>query len=91
MYILAIGVDLGTTFSVVGVNINGKVQIISDSERHVIFPSVVSYQANGEILAGYKALPFLTTDAKRTIYNAKRFIGRSLTGKIFLFSNMGTS
>jgi predicted aconitase with swiveling domain len=42
-----IGVDLGTTFSVVGVSINGKVNIIPDAQGNVIFPSVVSYQGNG--------------------------------------------
>lgn len=36
------------------------------------------YQGNGEILAGYDAIPKLTSDSQRTIFNAKRFIGRSL-------------
>uniref|UniRef100_A0A7S0SSX6 Uncharacterized protein n=1 Tax=Chromulina nebulosa TaxID=96789 RepID=A0A7S0SSX6_9STRA len=75
--VTTIGVDLGTTFSVVGVNINGKVHIINDSKGHLIFPSVVHYQSNGEILAGYDALPFLTSDPLNTIYNAKRFIGKN--------------
>lgn len=42
-----VGVDLGTTFSVIGVSINGKVNIIPDQQGRVIFPSVVSYQGNG--------------------------------------------
>lgn len=46
-YDLAIGVDLGTTFSVVGINKNGKVIIIEDKHKHRIFPSVVSYLDNG--------------------------------------------
>ncbi len=45
--IAAIGVDLGTTFSVVGINKNGKVIIIEDKFGHKIFPSVVSYKDNG--------------------------------------------
>ena len=43
---LAIGVDLGTTFSVVGVRVGGKVTIIEDDQHHTIFPSVVSYLEN---------------------------------------------
>ena len=44
---VAIGVDLGTTFSVVGVSMNGKVHIIEDDAGHQIFPSIVSYFDNG--------------------------------------------
>eukprot|EP01035_Chromulina_nebulosa_P043405 gene43405-58788_t len=76
--ITTIGVDLGTTFSVVGINKNGKVIIIEDATGHKIFPSVVSYQDNGEILTAYDALPYLSRKPLNTIYNAKRFIGRSL-------------
>eukprot|EP01032_Pedospumella_encystans_P010740 gene10740-12528_t len=76
--ITTIGVDLGTTFSVVGVNRNGKVEIIHDKFGHKIFPSIVSYLDNGEIQVGYNALPHLSTHSDNTIYNAKRFIGRSL-------------
>ncbi len=45
--VTTVGIDLGTTFSVVGVSINGKVQIIPDDSGNLIFPSVVSYQGNG--------------------------------------------
>lgn len=44
---VAVGIDLGTTFSVVGVNKNGKVIIIEDKAGHKIFPSIVSYLDNG--------------------------------------------
>jgi molecular chaperone DnaK (HSP70) len=73
-----IGVDLGTTFSVVGVNIGNKVQIVSDSRNHTIFPSVVSYLLDGSVIAGYDALERLSTFPLDTIYESKRFIGRSL-------------
>lgn len=57
--ITTIGVDLGTTFSVVGINKNGKIIIIEDDAGHKIFPSVVSYQDNGNILTAYDALPYV--------------------------------
>jgi len=71
-----VGIDLGTTFSVVGVNQHGKVVIVEDKTGRRIFPSVVSYMSNGEIRVGYEAVALLSTCAENTIYNAKRFIGR---------------
>lgn len=76
--ITTVGIDLGTTFSVVGINKNGQVIIIEDKLGHRIFPSIVSYQDNGEILVAYDAISQLSKLPKNTIYNAKRFIGRSL-------------
>lgn len=76
--VTTVGIDLGTTFSVVGANMNGKVVIIEDKLGNRIFPSIVSYQDNGQILAGYDALPELSTSPQNTIFNSKRFIGRSL-------------
>jgi molecular chaperone DnaK (HSP70) len=73
-----VGIDLGTTFSVVGVvnQHTGKVVIVQDKVGHRIFPSVVSYMDNGEIKVGYEAVTQLSSCAENTIYNAKRFIGR---------------
>lgn len=73
-----VGVDLGTTFSVIGSNVNGKVVIFQDKLGRSIFPSIVHYQANGTTVVSYDAVPFLTLDPKNTVYNAKRFIGKSL-------------
>lgn len=78
MLSLAVGIDLGTTFSVVGINKHGKIIIVEDKLGHKIFPSIVSYRDNGEIVVGYEALSDLSTRPQNTIYNAKRFIGRSL-------------
>lgn len=75
--VTTIGVDLGTTFSVVGVNIGGKVVIISDKGNN-IFPSIVSYIEGGSVLVGRDAIPNLSMHPDRTIFNAKRFIGKNL-------------
>jgi hypothetical protein len=77
-FFAAVGIDLGTTFSVVGINKNGQVIIIEDQAKNRIFPSVVSYQPNGEILVAYEAVKQLSQSPQNTIYNAKRFMGRSL-------------
>jgi molecular chaperone DnaK (HSP70) len=58
--LLAIGVDLGTTFSVVGVRMGGKVKIIEDEQRRVIFPSVVSYLENGGLFLVRNILELIT-------------------------------
>ena len=74
-----IGVDLGTTFSVVGVSINGKVMIIEDKNGNKIFPSVVAFENDGSVAAvSYGALPYLSMKPQNTIYNAKRFMGGNL-------------
>ena len=73
-----IGVDLGTTFSVVGINIDGKVHIVKDKAGKSIFPSIVSYLPGGEIVAAYEARERLSEHPLDTIFNSKRFIGRSL-------------
>ena len=73
-----IGVDLGTTFSVVGLRIDGEIKIVTDKLGRTIFPSVVSYLPNGQVEVGYGATQFLSERPTDTIFNAKRFIGRSL-------------
>lgn len=74
-----VGIDLGTTFSVVGYYHYGKVHIVenTDSQKN-IFPSIVHYGENGVIHVGYEAVQYLSKDPKNTIFNAKRYIGRSL-------------
>jgi len=76
--VTTIGVDLGTTFSVVGVHLDGKVQIVTDKQGRNIFPSVVSYLPDGEVAVGYEAVGLLSARPADTIFNSKRFIGRSL-------------
>lgn len=75
-----VGIDLGTTFSVVGVSVGGKVKIIEDKQGHRIFPSVVAFDSKGDVTAvAYDALPYLSLRPQDTIFNAKRFLGGDLS------------
>ena len=93
-----IGVDLGTTYSVVAFKdpntkriamvpaksskpVKGELDeasaVISET-KVFLTPSVVAFLENGTVRAGRDALPYLHTTPQNTVYNAKRFIGRSL-------------
>ncbi len=72
----AIGIDLGTTNSVVAVMEGGKPVVIVNSDGSRLTPSVVAYTKTGEILVGQLAKRQAVLNAQNTIYSAKRFIGR---------------
>lgn len=73
-----IGIDLGTTRSLVAVVRSGKSQVLAaDKNEDTLLPSVVYYPATGTPLVGYQALAHLSNDPKNTIVSAKRFMGRS--------------
>src|SRR5689334_6701562 len=71
-----IGIDLGTSNSVVAVVQDGKVIVIPDSEGRRVHPSVVSFHSNGTILVGEKAKRRRIIDPRNTVFSAKRLIGR---------------
>ena len=75
---LAVGIDLGTTNSLVATVRNSIPEILNDEEGRSLLPSVVRYLPNGHAHIGYKAQAFQTTDPKNTIVSAKRFMGRGL-------------
>jgi molecular chaperone DnaK len=72
----AVGIDLGTTNSVVAVMEGGKPTVIINSEGNRLTPSVVAFTKTGERLVGQIAKRQAVLNAENTIYSAKRFIGR---------------
>ena len=73
-----LGIDLGTTRSLVAVVRSGKAQVLeAHSSNDTLLPSVVYYPSTGNPLVGDEALAHLADDPKNTIVSAKRFMGRS--------------
>lgn len=75
---LAVGIDLGTTNSLVATVRSGIPEVLSDDAGHCLLPSVVRYLPNGHANIGYQAQAAQTTDPKNTIISVKRFMGRGL-------------
>ncbi|MGK5071739.1 Fe-S protein assembly chaperone HscA [Janthinobacterium sp. ZB1P44] len=75
---LAVGIDLGTTNSLVATVRNSIPEVLNDEDGRSLLPSVVRYLTNGHANIGYKALAAQTTDPKNTIVSVKRFMGRGL-------------
>jgi molecular chaperone DnaK len=71
-----VGIDLGTTNSVVAVMEGGEATIISTSEGGRLAPSVVAFNKNGERLVGQTAKRQSTINPENTVFSVKRFIGR---------------
>jgi molecular chaperone HscA len=73
-----VGIDLGTTNSLVATVRSSIPEVLSDEDGHTLLPSVVRYLPNGHANIGYKAQAAQTTDPKNTIVSVKRFMGRGL-------------
>src|SRR5882757_5222096 len=75
----AVGIDLGTTNSVVAVLEGGEPTVIANSEGSRTTPSVVAFARNGEVLVGQSAKNQAVTNVDRTIRSVKRHIGTDWT------------
>ena len=75
---IAVGIDLGTTHSLVAAVRNGVAECLPDDQGRVLLPSVVRYMEMGRRQIGFDAKAAQAQDAANTISSAKRFMGRSL-------------
>ncbi len=75
---IAVGIDLGTTHSLVAAVRNGVAECLPDDEGRVLLPSIVRYLAGGKRQIGYTAATAQTEDASNTIASVKRLMGRGL-------------
>ena len=73
---LAVGIDLGTTNSLVASVRSGEASTLADENGEHLLPSVVRYLDDGEVVVGVEARAALATDLQNTIASAKRFLGR---------------
>ncbi len=71
----AVGIDLGTTNSVISILEGGEPKIISNAEGHRTTPSVVAFAKNGEVLVGDQAKRQAITNPDRTVRSVKRHMG----------------
>ena len=75
---MAVGIDLGTTHSLVAAVRSGSAECLPDEEGRVILPSVVRYLADGRREIGTAAVQAMQGDPQNTIASVKRFMGRNL-------------
>ena len=75
---LAVGIDLGTTHSLVAAVRSGLAEVLRNEQNEPLLPSVVRYRQAGEIVVGQSALDGAAEDPVNTIVSVKRFMGRGL-------------
>ncbi|MGQ0442222.1 MAG: Fe-S protein assembly chaperone HscA [Methylophilaceae bacterium] len=75
---LAVGIDLGTTNSLVAAVTSGLSSVLTDEQGHALLPSVVRYLKDGKSEVGYQAQAAQSQDPQNTIVSVKRFMGRGL-------------
>ncbi len=76
---IAVGIDLGTTHSLVAAVRHGVAECLPDDAGRVLLPSIVRYETGGKRHIGYEAQAALAADPQNTIASVKRFMGRGLT------------
>lgn len=74
---IIVGIDLGTTNSLIARMVEGVPQAIADYNKAVIVPSIVHFGASGNLIVGEDAAPYLSVEPLNTIYSVKRLMGRA--------------
>jgi molecular chaperone HscA len=75
---LAVGIDLGTTNSLVATVRHSVAEVIADDHNRPLLPSIVRYLADGNVEVGFEAQQHQATDPRNTIVSVKRFMGRGV-------------
>ncbi len=75
---IAVGIDLGTTNSLVATMRNGIAVVLDDHDGHALLPSIVRYLGDGRVAVGREAEAEQARDPRNTIVSVKRFMGRGL-------------
>ena len=75
---LAVGIDLGTTNSLIATVRNGHSDVLLDEQNGPLLPSVVHFGKDDNVIVGYEAAELATQDPQNTVISVKRLIGRSL-------------
>ncbi|MDD3484343.1 Fe-S protein assembly chaperone HscA, partial [Azovibrio restrictus] len=73
---LAVGIDLGTTNSLVATVRSGMAVVLNDEQGRPLLPSIVRYLPDGQVAVGYEAQAWQARDPKNTVVSVKRFMGR---------------
>ena len=73
-----VGIDLGTTNSLVAIVENGVPRVLADKDGNTLVPSVITFEADGTSIVGNKAKETMVEKSKSTIFSIKRFMGRGL-------------
>ena len=75
---LAVGIDLGTTNSLIATVRNGHSDVLLDEQNRPLLPSVVHFGKDDNVIVGYETAELATQDPQNTVISVKRLIGRSL-------------
>src|SRR6476620_11750424 len=73
---LAVGIDLGTTNSVVALSQGGRPRVLAAEDGSPLVPSVVSFHPNGQTIVGSAARARRALDPTNTVFSVKRLLGR---------------
>jgi Fe-S protein assembly chaperone HscA len=73
-----VGIDLGTTNSLVAISENGTPRVIADREGNRLVPSVIHFGETGDVLVGVRAKEKMVENPKSTVFSIKRFMGKGI-------------